>query len=568
MDHLVKCEANTAPLTPLTFLNRAATAYASRTSIIYKTTRFTWHQTYRRCCRLASSLSSLNITKNDVVSVLAPNVPAVYEMHFAVPMTGAILNTINTRLDAYNIATILRHSEAKLFFVDHQLVPLARDALNCLAKDPIKPPLVVLIDKLDAPRGVPFGLGELEYEQLVRNGDPANYEPHVVEDEWDSIALNYTSGTTSAPKGVVYSHRGAYLSTLSILMQWEVGSYPVYLWSLPMFHCNGWNLTWGIAARGGTNVCVRGTSAGEMYRAIHDHGVSHMCCAPVLFNVLLEARPEERRPLALPVKILTGGAPPPAPLFKRMERLGFHVMHAYGLTEATGVALVCEWWSGWNQLPEGEQARLKARQGISSLCLAGLDVKDPTTMKSVPHDGQAVGEIVLRGSTVMKGYYKDPAATSLAFNGGWYHTGDAGVVHPDGYVEVTDRLKDVIISGGENISSVQVESVLYSHPMVAEASVVAMPHKHWGETPCAFVSLKKKEEISVEMKIKGEDLISYCREKLPHFMIPRRVVFMGELPKINMKTQKFKLRELAKTLPPLKEEHEQQQDMICSASRL
>ncbi|XXG87318.1 hypothetical protein AAC387_Pa11g2032 [Persea americana] len=469
-------------------------------------------------------------------------------------------------LDANNSATILRHAEPKLFFVDHQLAPLAGDALNCLAKDPIEPPLVVVIDELDAPTGVRLGLGELEYEQLVRNGDPA-YEPPVVEDEWDSIALNYTSGTTSASKGVVYSHRGAYLSTLSILMQWEVGSYPVYLWSLPMFHCNGWTLTWGIAARGGTNVCIRRTSAGEMYLTIHDHGVTHMCCAPVLFNVLLEARPGELRPLAVPVKILTGGAPPPAPLLEKMERLGFHDMHAYGLTEATGVALVCEWRSGWNRLSEGEQARLKARQGISALCLAGLDVKDQTTMKSVPHDGQAVGEIVLRGSTVMKGYYKDPAAASLAFSGGWYQTGDVGVVHPDGYVEVTDRLKDVIISGGENISSVQVESVLYSHPMVAEAGVVAMPHKHWGETPCAFVSLKKEEEISVEMKIKEQDIISYCREKLPHFMVPRRVVFMAELPKINMKIQKFKLRELAKTLPPLKEEHEQQQD-LCSASRL
>ncbi|XP_010270776.1 PREDICTED: butyrate--CoA ligase AAE11, peroxisomal-like [Nelumbo nucifera] len=551
MDKLPKCDANYVPLSPLTFLYRAAAVYGSRTSVIYGGTRFTWKQTHERCLRLASSLRLLNIiSKNDVVSVLSPNVPALYEMHFAVPMAGAVLNTINTRLDAKNIATILRHSEAKAFFVDYQYVPLAREALKLLMADcsheaESSLPLVIVIDDIDSPTGI--RLGELEYEQLIQMGNP-EHPPHQLKEEWDPIALNYTSGTTSAPKGVVYSHRGTYLSTLSLILQWEMGSEPVYLWSLPMFHCNGWTFTWGVAARGGTNVCIRNTCAVEMYRAIAEHRVTHMCCAPIVFNILLEARPEERREIASPVHILTGGAPPPAPLLEKIERLGFHVTHAYGLTEATGPALVCEWQAKWDRLPREHQAKLKARQGISVLTLADVDVKnDMETMRSVPRDGQTVGEIVLRGSSIMKGYFKDPEATSKAFHNGWFQTGDVGVIHPDGYLEIKDRSKDVIISGGENISSVEVETVLYKHPKVLEAAVVAMPHNRWGETPCAFITLKKGAERSEEA-IREADIIAYCRNNLPKFMSPRKVVLMEELPKTSTgKIQKFQLREYAKS---------------------
>ncbi|XP_073103198.1 trans-cinnamate:CoA ligase, peroxisomal [Elaeis guineensis] len=543
MDQLLKCPANYVPLSPVTFLSRAAAVYPDRTSIVYERTRFTWKQTNDRCLRMASSLRSLNVSKNDVVSVLAPNIPAMYEMHFAVPMAGAVLNAINTRLDAANVATILKHSEAKMFFVDYQCVRLARDALKHLIDDNTPLPLVVMIDDIDAPTGI--RLGELEYEQLIARGDPT-CPPTPLYDEWDPIALNYTSGTTSAPKGVVYSHRGAFLSTLSLLLQWEVGSEPVYLWSLPMFHCNGWTFTWGMAARGGANVCLRATTARDMYRAIADHRVTHMCCAPIVFNILLEATPAERRPLAAPVRVLTGGAPPPAPLLEKIEHLGFRVTHAYGLTEATGPALVCEWREEWNRRPVEEQARLKARQGISVLTLADVDVKDLETMQSISRDGKSLGEIVLRGSSIMKGYYKNRDATDAAFRDGWFLTGDVGVIHPDGYVEIKDRSKDVIISGGENISSVEVETILYRHPMVLEAAVVAMPHPHWGETPCAFLKLKKD---CVQGSIKEEDIISYCRNSMSRFMVPKKVVFMEELPKTSTgKIQKFQLREMARGL--------------------
>ncbi|GFZ09594.1 AMP-dependent synthetase and ligase family protein [Actinidia rufa] len=473
----------------------------------------------------------------------------MYEMHFAVPMAGAVLNTINTRLDPKNIATILRHSEAKVFFVDYEYVPLAREALRLLMGDlngsvaaESSMPLVVVIDDVDSPTGV--RLGELEYEQLVYSGDPS-FVPNEIEDEWAPIALNYTSGTTSAPKGVVYSHRGAYLSTLSLILGWEMGSEPVYLWSLPMFHCNGWTFTWGVAARGGTNVCIRNTTAHEIYLNIAQHKVTHMCSAPIVFNILLDAKPHERRELTTRVEILTGGAPPPAALLEKIERLGFHVVHAYGLTEATGPALICEWRSQWNQLSPQEQAKLKARQGISVLTLAEADVKDLKTMQSVPRDGKTMGEIVLRGSSIMKGYFKDENATAKAFHQGWYTTGDVGVVHPDGYMEIKDRSKDVIISGGENISSVEVEAALYRHPSVLLAAVVAMPHPRWGESPCAFVTLKKNLTATVT----EADIISHCRKNLAGFMIPKKVVFLDDLPKTSTgKIQKFELRAIAKTL--------------------
>ncbi|CAI8597146.1 unnamed protein product [Vicia faba] len=480
MDNLPKCQANYTTLTPLTFLMRASASYANRLSVIHDAARFTWSQTYDRCRRLASSLRALNIAKNDVVSVLAPNIPAMYEMHFAVPMAGAVLNTINIRLDAKNIATILRHAESKVFFVDYEFVSKAKDALRILMEEKDQQnysslPLVIVIDDINTPTGIRLG-------------------------------------TTSEPKGVVYSHRGAYLSTLSLILGWEMGSEPVYLWTLPMFHCNGWTFTWGIAARGG-------------------------------------AKASEKRPIKAPVNILTGGAPPPASLLEKIEPLGFHVTHAYGLTEATGPALVCEWQKKWNELPKTEQSMLKARQGVSILTLADVDVKNLETMESVARDGKTMGEIVLKGSGIMMGYFKDGEATAKAFGDGWFRTGDVGVIHGDGYLEIKDRSKDVIISGGENISSVEVENVLYSHPKVLEAAVVAMPHPKWGESPCAFVSLMKndEEEKSDYSCVTQDEIIGYCRKNLPHFMVPKMVVLMKELPKTATgKIQKFELRVKAK----------------------
>ncbi|XP_015070113.1 butyrate--CoA ligase AAE11, peroxisomal-like [Solanum pennellii] len=541
MDNLPKCGANYVSLTPLTFLTRASKCYANRTSIIYGNVRFTWSQTYERCCRVASSLRSLNIVKNDVVSVLAPNVPAIYEMHFAVPMAGAVLNTINTRLDAKNIAIILKHSEAKVFFVDYEYLEIAKKAFELLSTSKMtRIPLVVVIDDIDSPTGIQ--LGELEYEQLVHQGNPS-YVPEEITDEWDPISLNYTSGTTSEPKGVVYSHRGAFLSTLSLLLGWEMGTEPVYLWSLPMFHCNGWTFTWGVAARGGTNICIRNTTAKEMYTNIVLHNVTHMCCAPIVFNILLEANSHEySKPLTTRVQILTGGAPPAAPLLEKIEKLGFHVVHAYGLTEATGPALLCEWQDKWNELPSENQAKLKSRQGVSILTLADVDVKNIDNMVSVPRDGKSIGEVCLRGSNIMKGYYKNDKANYEVFKDGWFFTGDVGVIHQDGYLEIKDRSKDVIISGGENISSIEVENVIMKHKNVVEASVVAMPHPKWGESPCAFVILTKNSQI------KEMDIIGHCRLNLPGFMVPKKVKFVEELPKTGTgKVQKNHLRTIAKT---------------------
>ncbi|GMG99544.1 hypothetical protein Nepgr_001384 [Nepenthes gracilis] len=549
MDELYKCRANYVPLTPITFLRRAATFYADRTSIIYGGARFSWRQTYERCLRLASSLHALNIVKNDVVSVLAPNIPALYEMHFAVPMAGAVLNAINTRLDANGVKTILNHCKPKIFMVDHQYAQLARAAVRLLMRDRSFPesslPLVIVIDELESHTGVRLGNLDYDYEQLIRDGDPS-FNAIEVQDEWDPITLNYTSGTTSEPKGVVYSHRGAYLSTLSLILAWEMGTEPVYLWSLPMFHCNGWTFTWGVAARGGTNVCIRNTTAGDIYKSIAVHGVTHMCCAPIVFTILLDANPADRCPIQHKVQILTGGAPPPAALLYNIERLGFHVVHAYGLTEATGPALICEWRTQWNGLPAEEQAKLKARQGISVLTVADADVKDLGSMASVPHDGKTTGEIVIRGSGVMKGYFKNQKATAEAFAGGWFRTGDVGVIHPDGYLEIKDRSKDVIISGGENISSVEVESLLLRHPSVVEAAVVAMPHPRWGESPCAFVVVRKNNEAEDVTEV---EIINYCRKNLPHYMVPKKVEFVVQLPKTATgKVQKVQLRAIAKSL--------------------
>ncbi|KAM0946819.1 putative AMP-dependent synthetase/ligase, AMP-binding, AMP-binding enzyme domain, ANL [Dioscorea sansibarensis] len=544
MDSLRKSGANYVPLSPIAFLPRAASVYSNRTSIIYRNTRFTWNQTYHRCLSLASALRSvLNINKNDVVSVLAPNIPAIYEMHFAVPMAGAVLNTINTRLHAEDVIKILIHSEARVLLYDYQYIKLMDDIIDHFISSNTPLPQLILIDDIDTPTGV-CHQGKFEYEELIASGDPT-HAPHVLDDEWNAIALNYSSGTTSAPKGVVSSHRGAYLSCMNLLLQWGVGNEPVYLWSLPMLHCNGWTFTWGMAARGGTNVCIRNTTAAEIHKAIIQHKV-HMCCAPTVLKIILEGgechmnTTLHRRPI---VEILTGGAPPPAALLEKIENLGFHVTHAY----------VCTRKSEWSELPRGDQARLKARQGISVLALADIDVKNLEGMTSVPRDGKTRGEIVLRGSSIMKGYFNNEEETMKAFVDGWFLTGDVGVIHPDGYVEIKDRSKDDIISGGENISSVDVENVLYWHPVVEEAAVVAMKHPHWGETPYAFLKLKKEFADSV----KEEEIIMYCRKNMSKFMVPKKVVFMDELPKIATgKIQKSALREMTKSLEMKTVEHQ------------
>ncbi|KAL0741038.1 hypothetical protein Bca4012_082551 [Brassica carinata] len=492
-------------------------------------------------------ISSLAIL---TVSILAPNVPAMYEMHFGIPMTGAVLNPINTRLDAKTIAIILRHAQPKILFVDHEFAPLTQQVLHLLpVDDSIRQPLIILINEMDST--TERASKELDYEGLIRRGNPtpsSSASMFRVHNEHAPISLNYTSGTTADPKGVMVSHRGAYLNALSSIMEWEMCISPVYLWTLPMFHANGWSHTWSVAARGGTNVCLRNVTAPEIYKNISSNGVTHMSCVPTVFKILLEGDGNDRSHKSRPVHVLTGGSSPPAALLKKVEQLGFQVMHCYGLTETTGPILFCEWQDEWNRLPEHRQMQLKARQGIRNITLADVDVKNTKTQESVPRDGKTLGEIVIKGNSVMKGYLKNPKATSEAFKDGWLSTGDIAVIHPDGHLEIKDRSKDIIISGGENISSIEVETVLYENQKVLEAAVVAMPHPLWGETPCAFVALK---ESSREEKLvtSERDLIVYCRDNMPHFMCPRKVVFLQELPKnSNGKILKSKLRDIAKGL--------------------
>ncbi|XP_010250381.1 PREDICTED: probable acyl-activating enzyme 5, peroxisomal [Nelumbo nucifera] len=540
MDLLKPSAANSSPLTPLGFLERTATVYGDCVSVVYNDLSYTWSQTHRRCLQLASSLTSLGIKRGDVVSVVAPNVPAMYELHFAVPMAGAILNTINTRLDARTISILLRHAESKLVFVDVLCRSLVLDAISLLPPATQSPLLFFITEEANEMVAVD---DDRTYEGLIKKGDPS-FKWVRPENEWAPMILNYTSGTTSAPKGVVHCHRGIFIVTLNSLIDWSVPKHPIYLWTLPMFHANGWTFPWGMAAVGGTNICLRKFDAAAIYRAIHKHGVTHMCGAPVVLNMLANA--PNVQPLPRPVHFLTAGAPPPSAVLLRTESLGFIVSHGFGMTETGGIVISCAWKSEWNRFPATERARLKARQGVRTIGMTAIDVIDPKSGESVRRDGSSIGEIVLRGGCLMLGYLKEPAATSVALSDkGWFFTGDVGVMYPDGYVQIKDRSKDVIISGGENLSSVEVESVLYTNPAVNEAAVVARPDEFWGETPCAFVSLKK----SSTQKPSEKEIVEYCRARLPHYMAPKIVVIMDELPKTSTgKIQKFVLRDMAKGL--------------------
>jgi len=542
MEELKPRPANSSPLTPLGFLERAATVYGDCPSIVYNTTTYTWSQTHRRCLQVASSIASLGIKRGDVVSVMAPNVPAMYELHFAVPMAGAILNNINARLDARTVSVLLCHSESKLIFVDHLSRSLVLEALSLLPPNTQRPLLVLITDHdQDSSSAVEFCC---TYESLVEKGDP-EFRWELPSSEWDPMVLNYTSGTTSAPKGVVHCHRGIFIITVNSLIDWGVRERPVYLWTLPMFHANGWSYPWGIAAVGGTNICLRKFDGPTIFSLIKEHGVTHMCGAPVVLNMLTIS--PRNQPLQNPVQILTAGAPPPAAVLFRTESLGFVVSHGYGLTETAGLVVSCAWKPQWNRLPASERARLKARQGVKAIGLTEVDVVDAESGASVKRDGSTLGEIVLRGGSVTLGYFKDPEGTSKCMKeNGWFDTGDVGVMHPDGYLEIKDRSKDVIISGGENLSSVVVESVLYTHPAVNEAAVVARPDEFWGETPCAFVSLR--DEGSTRNPTEKE-IMEFCRAKLPHYMVPKTVVFKDELPKTSTgKIQKFVLRDIARAM--------------------
>ncbi|KAK1653326.1 hypothetical protein QYE76_071131 [Lolium multiflorum] len=543
MDGSVRCEANYVPLTPLSFLERAALVYGARTAVVFGDREYSWRDTRDRCLAGASALARLGVGRRDVVAVLAANTPAMYELHFSVPMTGGVLCTLNTRLDAAMVSVLLSHSEAKVFLVESQFLAVARDALALLAEDKASMPLLVTITDGDS-----SSEGAPEYEALLRSA-PRGFEIRWPADECDPISLNYTSGTTSRPKGVIYSHRGAYLNTLAAVITNEMPTMPVYLWTVPMFHCNGWCMVWGTAAQGGTSVCMAGSlSPKVVFEKIVRHRVTNMGGAPTVLSMLVNAPASEQRPLPGTVRISTGGAPPPPHILAKMDELGFNVVHGYGLTETYGAATLCAWKPEWDALPAAERARIMARQGVPQLMLDGLEIKDPVTMASVPSDGRTVGEVMLRGNTVMSGYYKDAAATAEAMRGGWLRSGDLGVRHPDGYIQLKDRSKDIIISGGENISSIEVESALFGHPAVLDAAVVARPDDHWGETPCAFITLKDGANAT------EADIIGFCRERLPRYMAPRTVVF-ADLPMTSTgKTQKYLLREKARAMGSLPKE--------------
>ena len=527
---------NHAPLTPLSFLARAAAVYPTKPAVIHGERSFTYAAFYARARRLASALRRRGLTPGDTVAVMAPNVPAMLEAHYGVPMAGGVLNALNYRLDARSIAFILEHGEAKLLITDTEFSETIGEALRLLGR---KIPVVDVEDPLYREGQGGGRLGETEYEAFLEEGD-AGAAWSGPADEWASICLLYTSGTTGNPKGVVYHHRGAYLNALGNALAFGLSPRTVYLWTLPMFHCSGWTYTWAVTAVGGTHVCLRRVDPALIFPAIARHRVTHLCGAPIVLSMLIHAPAEVKVRFDHVVEVATGGAAPPSPVISAMEAMGFRVTHLYGLTESYGPATLCAWQADWDGLPVAERARLMARQGVAYPTLDGLMVADPSSLAPVPRDGQTLGEVMLRGNTLMKGYLKNPGATAEAFRGDWFHTGDLAVWHPDGYMEIKDRSKDVIISGGENISSLEVEEVLYRHPAVMEAAVVARPDATWGETPCAFVTPKPGAE-----RVTAEEILGWCRENLAHFKVPRHVVF-GPLPKTSTgKIQKYALREQA-----------------------
>ncbi|MBX2824232.1 MAG: acyl-CoA synthetase [Gammaproteobacteria bacterium] len=531
-------QANYTPLSPLSFLERAADVYPEYCAVIHGTRRYTWSETRERCQRLASALSQRGVGTGDTVSIIAPNIPEIFEAHYGVPMTGAVLNAINTRLDVNTIHYILEHCEAKVLLTDRESSPVVSQVLEKLQKKPV----VIDIDDALATGGEL--IGECDYETFLQQGDP-DFKWALPDNEWNAISLNYTSGTTGNPKGVVYHHRGAYMNAMSNITGWSLPAHPVYLWTLPMFHCNGWCFPWSLAAVAGTSVCCRNITAEAIYQSINDSGVTHLCGAPIIMNFIVNAPAELQKPLPHSVSIMTAAAPPPPSILSAIETLGFHVTHVYGLTETYGPAVMCAWKTEWDSLPDLDRAQKKSRQGVRYQVLEGLSVMDPETMQAVPADGETIGEIMFRGNIVMRGYYKNPDANREAFRDGWFHSGDLAVMDPDGYLRILDRSKDIIISGGENISSIEIENTLYTHPDVLEAAVAARPDDKWGETPCAFVGLKDGATTT------EQELIDYCREHLAHFKCPKTIVF-SELPKTSTgKIQKFVLRERAKALGTL-----------------
>jgi fatty-acyl-CoA synthase len=532
--HLDRRPANFQPLTPLTFLERAAAVHPAHVAVVHGAQRFTYGEFYARARRLASALAAHGIGPGDTVSAMLANTPPMLEAHYGVPMTGAVLHAINTRLDAGIVAFQLDHAVSKIVICDREFAPVMRAAL---AQAKVRP-LVIDYDDREFPQAGE-ALSATAYEAFLAGGDPV-YAWRMPQDEWEAIALNYTSGTTGNPKGVVYHHRGAHLMCYANMVAAGMGSHPVYLWTLPMFHCNGWCFPWTLSVVAGTHVCLRAVRAGPMYDAIAEHKVTHLCGAPIVMSTLLNAKPDEKRPLLHKVQFVTAAAPPPEAVLAAMAEAGFNVTHVYGLTEVYGPAVVNEWQSAWDALPADRRAALKARQGVRYPALEGLAVMDPRTMTPVAADGESLGEVMFRGNIVMKGYLRNPDATEEAFAGGWFHSGDLGVLHPDGYIQLKDRSKDIIISGGENISTIEVEDVLYKHPAVAACAVVARPDEKWGETPIAFIELKPGVAAT------AEEIIAWCQDRLARYKCPRHVVF-GDLPKTSTgKIQKFVLRERAK----------------------